>query len=84
MADIVDEEASEVERAAEARPITPIYKGPGPNFLTQLMRLAVSLAVPLIAFGILYWAGTVLLDEDAPGTDVVTKTGATSDSAAAG
>ena len=65
MADIVEEEASEVEQAAEARPIKPIYKGPGPNFLTQLMRIAVSIAVPLIAFGILYWAGTVLLDEDA-------------------
>lgn len=49
----------------KVRPITPIQKGPGPNFLTQLMRIGVSLAVPLIAFGVLYWAGTVLLDEDA-------------------
>lgn len=49
----------------EHRQIDPVYKGPGPNFLTQLLRIGVSLAVPLIAFGVLYWAGTVLLDENA-------------------
>lgn len=61
MADI-DEDVLGIEKT---RPIKPIKKGPGPNFLTQLMRLGVSLAVPLIAFGVLYWAGTVLLDENA-------------------
>ncbi len=55
----------EAPESGESRPVKEIYKGPGPNFLTQLMRIAVSLAVPLIAFGILYWAGTILLDEDA-------------------
>jgi alpha-glucoside transport system permease protein len=58
----IDEKDLGVE---ENRPITPIYKGPGPNFVTQLIRIGVSIAVPLIAFGILYWAGTVLLDENA-------------------
>ncbi len=61
MADI-DEDVLGIEKT---RPIKPIKKGPGTNFLTQLMRLGVSLAVPLIAFGVLYWAGTVLLDENA-------------------
>jgi len=43
----------------------PEYKGPGPNLWTQVLRILVSVAIPLIAFGILYWAGTVVLDEDA-------------------
>ncbi len=58
----IDEAALGVEKT---RPIKPIQKGPGPNLLTQLMRIGVSLVVPIVAFGILYWAGTVLLDEDA-------------------
>jgi alpha-glucoside transport system permease protein len=47
------------------RPITPLQKGPGPTFVTQLIRIGVSLVVPVVAFGVLYWAGTVLLDENA-------------------
>jgi len=38
---------------------------PGPNFLTQVLRVVVSLVVPVVALGLLYWAGTVVLDEDA-------------------
>ena len=38
---------------------------PGPNFLTQVLRVVVSLAVPVVAMGLLYWSGTVLLNEDA-------------------
>jgi alpha-glucoside transport system permease protein len=38
---------------------------PGPNFLTQVLRIVVSLAVPVVAIGLLYWSGTVLLNEDA-------------------
>lgn len=61
----IDEESLGIPLGSEKnRPITPIHKGPGPNFLAQLMRIGVSLAVPLIAFGILYWAGTILLDKD--------------------
>jgi alpha-glucoside transport system permease protein len=58
----IDEEHLGVE---ESRPIKPIHEGPGPNFMTQVLRIGVSLVVPVVAFGVLYWAGTVLLDEDA-------------------
>jgi len=51
--------------AQESSPLVPLGKGPGPNFVTQLLRIGVSLAVPLIALGVLYWAGTVVLDENA-------------------
>ncbi|GMQ98845.1 MAG: sugar ABC transporter permease [Acidimicrobiia bacterium] len=49
----------------EAEHLASKGDGPGPTFVTQLLRIGVSLAVPLIALGILYWAGTVVLDEDA-------------------
>ncbi len=62
----VDEEALGIElETGGNRPITPLYEGPKPNLLTQLMRVGVSFVVPVVAFGILYWAGTVVLDEDA-------------------
>lgn len=65
MAD-VDEKNLGIELGVEGnRPLRPLHKGPKPNLLTQLLRIGVSLAVPAIAFGVLYWAGTVLLDEDA-------------------
>jgi alpha-glucoside transport system permease protein len=38
---------------------------PDSNFLTQVLRVVVSLAVPVVAIGLLYWSGTVLLNEDA-------------------
>jgi alpha-glucoside transport system permease protein len=58
----IDERALGV---VEPQPILPKGRGPGPNFLTQLLRVGVSLVVPLIAFGVLYYTGTVLLDRDA-------------------
>lgn len=62
----VDEESLGIKLGTEGnRPITPLYEGPKPNLLTQLMRVGVSFVVPVVAFGILYWAGTVVLDEDA-------------------
>ena len=38
---------------------------PGPNFMTQVLRVAVSLVVPVVAMLLLWWSGTVLLNEDA-------------------
>ncbi|MGI9528243.1 MAG: carbohydrate ABC transporter permease [Acidimicrobiia bacterium] len=62
----IDQEAREpTPEEAKARPAAVPHETEGPNFLTQLLRIGVSLAVPLIAFGVLYWAGTVLLDENA-------------------
>ena len=62
----VDEEALGIELGTGGnRPLTPLYEGPKPNLLTQLLRIGVSFVVPVVAFGILYWAGTVVLDEDA-------------------
>jgi alpha-glucoside transport system permease protein len=58
----IDEQALGV---VESQPTLPKGEGPGPNFLTQLLRIGVSLVVPVVAFGILYFAGTVLLDRDA-------------------
>jgi len=61
MADI-----DQVTQEPEAEDVSPAHHDtPGPNFLTQLLRIGVSLAVPVIALGMLYWAGTVLLDENA-------------------
>jgi alpha-glucoside transport system permease protein len=37
----------------------------GPNFMTQVLRVAVSLVVPVVAMLLLWWSGTVLLNEDA-------------------
>ncbi len=56
----------QVTQEPEAQDHTPSHhEKPGPNFTTQLLRIGVSLAVPVIALGMLYWAGTVLLDENA-------------------
>jgi alpha-glucoside transport system permease protein len=49
----------------DSGPTPSTSAGPGPNFLTQILRIAVSLAVPIAAIGLLYWSGTVLLNEDA-------------------
>ncbi|HSJ71676.1 MAG TPA: sugar ABC transporter permease, partial [Acidimicrobiia bacterium] len=58
----IDEQALGV---VESQPTLPKDEGPGPTFLTQLLRIGVSLVVPVVAFGVLYFAGTVLLDRDA-------------------
>jgi alpha-glucoside transport system permease protein len=49
----------------DSGPTPSMSAGPGPNFLTQILRIAVSLVVPIAAIGLLYWSGTVLLNEDA-------------------
>ena len=38
---------------------------PDSNFMTQVLRVVVSLAVPFVAIVLLWWSGTVLLNEDA-------------------
>ncbi|MCL1601156.1 MAG: sugar ABC transporter permease [Actinomycetia bacterium] len=38
---------------------------PDSNFITQVLRVVVSLAVPVVAIVLLWWSGTVLLNEDA-------------------
>ncbi len=58
----IDEQALGV---VEPQPNLPKDEEPGPTFLTQLLRIGVSLVVPVVAFGVLYFAGTVLLDRDA-------------------
>jgi len=40
-------------------------KEPDSNFMTQVLRVAVSLAVPFVAIVLLWWSVTVLLNEDA-------------------
>jgi len=61
MADI-----DQVTQEPEAQDHTPAHhETPGPNLTTQLLRIGVSLVVPIVALGMLYWAGTVLLDENA-------------------
>ncbi len=62
--DLAGEEERD-ESAAPPRPLKAPYQGPKPNLLTQVLRVLVSITVPLIAFAVLYWSGTVLLDEDA-------------------
>ncbi len=65
MTDRTSFDAEQTDVSDPGGPVSVPYKGPGPNFTTQLLRIGVSVAVPLIAFGILYWAGTVVLDENA-------------------
>jgi alpha-glucoside transport system permease protein len=49
----------------DSGPTPSMSAEPGSNFLTQILRIAVSLVVPIAAIGLLYWSGTVLLNEDA-------------------
>lgn len=60
-----DSDSSHLKVEKDSTPTPSMSNDPGPNFLTQLLRIGVSFVVPVLAIGILYWSGTVLLNEDA-------------------